>query len=57
MHDMERKEFRSEAKRLHAEITSGKGIREARKARPERGLRPRRCRDDDDDGRRRRLGP
>ena len=55
MHDMERKEFRAEAKRLHAEITSGKSIREARKNRPERSpgrsLTPRRYRDDDDDGR------
>jgi hypothetical protein len=36
MHVMERREFRAEAKRLHAEITSGKSIREARKAKPER---------------------
>jgi len=55
MHDMERKEFRREAKRLHAEITSGKSIREARQNRPERSpgrsLTPRRYRDDDDEGR------
>lgn len=51
MHDLERKAFRLEAKRLHAEIVSGKSIREARMVRPERGLPERRYRDDDDDGR------
>jgi hypothetical protein len=48
MHDLERKAFRREAARLHAEIVSGKSVREARFTRPERGLRPRRYRDDDD---------
>lgn len=51
MHDLERKEFRREAARLHAEIAKGKSIREARFTRPERGLRPRRYRDDDGRGR------
>lgn len=51
MHDLERKEFRREAARLHAEIAKGKSIREARKTRPVRSLTPRRARDDDDDGR------
>lgn len=51
MHDLERKEFRREAARLHAEIAKGKSIREARKTRPVRSLTPRRTRDDDDDGR------
>ncbi len=53
MHDLERKAFRLEAKRLHAEIVSGKSIREARMVRPARGLPERRYRDDDDDGRER----
>lgn len=51
MYDLERKEFWREVARLHAEIAKVNSIREARKTRPERGLRPRRYRDDDDDGR------
>lgn len=51
MHDLERKEFRREAARLHAEITKGKSIREARKTRPVRSKTPQRYRDDDDEGR------
>ena len=51
MHDLERKEFRREAARLHAEIVSGKSLREAQFTRPERDLRPRRYRDDDGRGR------
>lgn len=51
MHDLERKEFRAEAARLHAEIAKGKSIREAGFTRPERGLRPRRYRDDGGRGR------
>jgi len=55
MHDLERKEFRREAARLHAEIAKGKSIREARSMRPERSpgrsFTPRRYRGDDDDGR------
>lgn len=51
MHDLERKEFRREAARLHAEIAKGKSIREARKTRPVRIKTRQRYRDDDDDGR------
>ena len=51
MHDLERKEFRRQAARLHAEIAKGKSIREVRKTRPGRSLTPRRTCGDNDDGR------